>query len=137
MRARQTRLSTLNTDVLGLRLHLHRMRRLLSLVKRREKLKAQVAALHQAHFEIAVKHRKAGGGHGGGGMSRSPAMGGHGSANGSATDLAAKATTPTPPEVGGGDGGDGGGDDGGSSNRRSSRGKGKDRAEAEIPIIYP
>jgi hypothetical protein len=59
------------------------VRQLLSLVKRREKLKAQVAALHQAHFEAAAKQRKAssashsgfGGGHGGG---RSPHGGGGG-----------------------------------------------------------
>ena len=60
MRARQAQLSTAHTDVIGLRLHLHRTRRLLSLIKRREKLKAQVAALHQAHFEACVKQRKAG-----------------------------------------------------------------------------
>ena len=58
--ARQAQLSTAHTDVIGLRLHLHRTRRLLSLIKRREKLKAQVAALHQAHFEACVKQRKAG-----------------------------------------------------------------------------
>jgi hypothetical protein len=58
LRARQAQLSTAHTDVLGLRQRLVRMRRLLNLVKRRERLKAQVAALHQAHFEAVVKERK-------------------------------------------------------------------------------
>ena len=58
LRARQSHLSTAQTDVLGLRMHLHRMRRLLSLVVRREKLKSQIAALHQAHFEACAKQRK-------------------------------------------------------------------------------
>lgn len=58
IRARQARLSTAHTDVIELRTHLHRMKRLLALVKRRERLKAQICALHQAHFETCVKQRR-------------------------------------------------------------------------------
>ena len=62
MRARQAHSSTALTDVVGLRDELIRMRRLLTLIKRREKLKAQIAQLHQAHFEMLAKERKAAGG---------------------------------------------------------------------------
>jgi len=58
MRQREARLSTARTDVLALRVHFQRMRRLLGLVKRREKLKAQIAALHQAQFEARLKLRQ-------------------------------------------------------------------------------
>ena len=76
MRARQAHLSLAHADVLGLRLHLQRVRRLLALVKRREKLKAQISALGQAHFEAQVKLlRKSGQG-------ASPKAGGRGRGKG-------------------------------------------------------
>ena len=76
MRARQAHLSLAHADVLGLRLHLQRVRRLLALVKRREKLKAQISALGQAHFEAEVKLlRKSGQG-------ASPKAGGRGRGKG-------------------------------------------------------
>ena len=62
LRARQAHSSTALADVMGLRDELMRMKRLLGLVKRREKLKLQIAQLQQAHFEVLVKERKAAGG---------------------------------------------------------------------------
>ena len=80
MRARQAHLSLAHTDVLGLRLHLQRVRQLLALVKRREKLKAQISALGQAHFEAEVKLlRKSGQG-------ASPKAGGRGKGKGAKVD---------------------------------------------------
>ena len=58
MRARRAQFSSAQSDVLSLRVHLQRVRRLLALSKRREKLKAQIAALSQSHFEAVLKQRR-------------------------------------------------------------------------------
>ena len=58
LRARHARLTSTQEDVHGVRLHLVRLRKLLGLVRRREKLKAQIAGLHQAYLEAQVKIQK-------------------------------------------------------------------------------
>ena len=81
LRAKQARLTSTQEDVRGVRTHLLRLRKLLSLVRRREKLKAQISGLQQAYFEAQVKIRKqlsgvgvgVGGGGGGGGRASSSA----------------------------------------------------------------
>ncbi|KAL1524070.1 hypothetical protein AB1Y20_018981 [Prymnesium parvum] len=55
MKARHARLSTTHSELYRLRSHLVRVRHLLSLVKRREKLKHQIAALTQVLFEARLE----------------------------------------------------------------------------------
>ena len=129
MRARQSRLSTAQTDVLGLRMHLHRMRRLLSLVVRREKLKAQIAALHQAHFEACAKQRKASYnlGSGSGGTALPRTVSGTSLAGGSSASVNSPEKREAKSEAKGGDAAM----EDASGNRRSGR-QPKDREKFEL-----
>uniref|UniRef100_A0A7S3F177 Uncharacterized protein n=1 Tax=Haptolina ericina TaxID=156174 RepID=A0A7S3F177_9EUKA len=59
MNARRARLATAHTELFRMRSHLVRVRRILVLIQRREKLKRHVAAMNQALFEAQMEAPRA------------------------------------------------------------------------------